>query len=112
VDAPDVREDSYEQFIADISADVMAVLQKEGFLERLHNEVLPSDSSPSTCKNDFTSAIRLLRSFGHDEADIEDVLGVMRSKGGFCDCEIVFNVADPSPVREKYWKDKLVNGHK
>lgn len=42
------------------------------------------------CKGDFRNSIGILRSMGN--IDIAKTLNFFRKHGGFCDCEILFNV--------------------
>jgi hypothetical protein len=39
-----------------------------------------------------------------DDEETADVLAVMRLNGGCCDCEILYNVAEESRLKAKYWK--------
>lgn len=41
-----------------------------------------------------------------DSEEIEDILAVMRFHGGSCDCEILYNVAEESRLKAKYWKSR------
>ena len=43
------------------------------------------------CKHDHTSATKIMQDM--DEIDIEASLSHFRANGGYCDCEILFNVA-------------------
>lgn len=105
---------AFDKFIADITPDVMGVLQKKNFFAQLEEQLFPSESVDiSNCKHDFSITERLAKELGFDKADIDDIVDVMRAKGGCCDCEIVLNAAPESRVREKYWKAeqaKLVDG--
>jgi hypothetical protein len=38
--------------------------------------------------------------------DISDVLAVLRSKGGCCDCEVLYNGAEEGRLKTKYWKSR------
>jgi hypothetical protein len=104
----------FDEFISDITPDVIAVLKRQSFFELLEKETFPDGIiGSSTCRHDFSATTELLSQLGHDADAIRDVIDVMRANGGFCDCEIVLNAAPESKVREAYWKaqhGKLVDG--
>ena len=112
----DNSQSDFDEFIADITPDVMGVLQKKGFFARLEEEVFPTGSvGTSNCKHDFSNTQRLVTELGFDKAAFDDIVDVTRANGGFCDCEIVLNAAPESVIRAGYWKtqaSKLVNGEK
>jgi len=35
--------------------------------------------------------------------DVRDVLDVLRSQGACCDCEVLYNVAENSRLKARYW---------
>jgi len=41
---------------------------------------------------------------GFDENDIAEILEVLGTNGGHCDCEILFNVAENSRLKSEYWR--------
>jgi hypothetical protein len=114
-----LREDGqreFEEFITDVTPNVMTVLLGQSFFDLLEKEIFPDGSTDnSVCRHDFSRSKGLLMRLGHDVGAVKDVIAVMQANGGFCDCEIVLNVAPESRVRKTYWKDrrgKLVNGTK
>lgn len=102
----DESDDLYDDaLLADITPHVMGVLVRDKFFERLEARVFPESPDPCRlCNHSFEFATALLAEDGHDERAQEDVFAVMRSRGGFCDCEIIWNVAENSPVTESYWR--------
>ena len=106
----------FDEFISDITPDVMVVLVRQSFFEQLEREVFPNGAiDSSACKHDFSITMRVLSQSGYDEDAIRDVIDVMRANGGYCDCEIILNAALQSKVSENYWKGehaKLVDGKK
>src|SRR5665213_2483889 len=99
-----------EDLLGDITPNVMACLKRERFFERLEARVFPdSPDRRSLCDHTFSNAAALLAEYGHDENAQEDIFAVMRSKGGFCDCEIIWNVAEDSPAREAYWRARAAS---
>jgi hypothetical protein len=77
--------------------------QWEEFLARLEGpegcnfgESVPGDPNSLNWKcaggNDKTFATNILRSMGFSERDIKDSCEYFENHGGYCDCEILFNV--------------------
>ena len=48
----------------------------------------------------------ILREAGYDPEALQDILDVLRSQGGCCDCEILYNVADTSRLKTNYWSTR------
>jgi Protein of unknown function (DUF2695) len=98
--------ESWDEFIESIAPDVLRCLQRRNFFERLEGNVFPEGpGSRGTCDHSYRHLISLMEAEAWPDKDHrEDVFDVMRSKGGFCDCEIIYNVAPESQVREHYWK--------
>jgi Protein of unknown function (DUF2695) len=108
---PPDDEDLYDEaLLSDIAPNIMAVLIRDKFFTRLEARVFPDSPDPrNLCDHSFSNASVLLAEDGHDEDAQEDVFAVMRSRGGFCDCEIIWNVAEGSPVTENYWRTRAVS---
>lgn len=88
-----------------ISEDVLGVLRVKQFFALLDDLYCPAEGSAATkCKHDCSQSIDLLKQLGFDDQEREDVIGVLRVNGGCCDCEILYNVAPESRLRERYWK--------
>jgi hypothetical protein len=94
------------ELIASITPDVMRCLAGCNFFEELDNHLCPSDKSSSRecCRRDHAIAESILRSHQFDEADRADIFNVLRAQGGFCDCEILYNVAETSRLKAEYWR--------
>ncbi len=55
-----------------------------------------------TCFGDFRFSKKILsKFFGLEEDDINEFLKFCKDNGGFCDCEILFNVEDKILNREE-----------
>ena len=100
--------DRDEEFIASIAPNVMRALGKSGFFIALDELFCPTEESlkAAVCHGhgDYRNAKRLLLSHGFDESDFCDVFGVFASRGGYCDCEILYNAVETSRLKAKYWK--------
>lgn len=92
--------------IASITPDVMACLVARKFFEELDNRFCPSNASATreTCHGDYAVSESILRACGFDEAEIADIFGVLRAQGGFCDCEVLHNVAETSRLKAEHWR--------
>jgi len=95
--------------IASITPDVMASLRRSGFFEKLEDLLSPMDGSGASaaqCGGDHTLSERILRLVGYDSEEIMDIFGVLRSQGGCCDCEVLYNVVETSRLKAKYWQSR------
>jgi hypothetical protein len=98
----------FDEFIASIRNDVIACLQDRLFFEKLDNLLCPADSSiPALhCSHTFSISTPLLKSLGFSDSDIEDIFDVLRSLGGFCDCEILYNASEDNRLKGDYWASR------
>jgi hypothetical protein len=94
------------EFVENITHDVLGVLQNLHFFELLDDRYCPQDDSgiPAKCGHSFTISIEILHNLRMDSDDIPDVIAVLQSKGGCCDCEVLYNVAEESRLKARYWK--------
>lgn len=95
-----------EELINEITPDVMKCVEGSGFIKGLDEAFCPPDPSlsPAKCYGDFRVAKELFPKFRFTPDEFSDVLHVLMAQGGYCDCEILYNVAEESRFREKYWK--------
>jgi hypothetical protein len=102
--------DSESQTLAEsISADVLRVLNKHQFFARLEAQVMPSEPDMSSlCDHTYRFTDAVLLADGFDRDDREDIKAVLKANGGFCDCEILYNVDDreDSP-KARYWRRQV-----
>jgi hypothetical protein len=97
---------SDSSFVDDIALDVLGVLKADRFFEQLDDLFCPLDPStvPVKCGHSFERSLNILRGLGMDSDDIYDVLAVLKSRGGCCDCEALYNVVEESRLKATYWK--------
>jgi hypothetical protein len=97
-----------EQLISEISPFVMGILEKTGFFTTLDELFLPLaiDASPAQCWGDYRVSKSILPNKGFNESEYFDVFHVLMDKGGFCDCEILYNVVPESRYAKKYWSNR------
>ena len=106
----DIQEDDNDrdELVRDITPEVLGVLKQERFFELLDDQFCPSDDAaplgPAKCGHSFDVTKLILRNLGMDSDDIEDVVDVLHSQGACCDCEVLYNVAEESRLKARYWK--------
>lgn len=95
-----------QAFADSIAQEVLAVLARDRFFERLDDRFCPSvpNQVRTQCGHSFEISRVILKDIGMDNEEIEDVLAVLRSRGACCDCEVLFNVVRESRLRAEYWK--------
>ena len=94
-----------EELVNDITPNVLAVIRRDGFFQRLDDYFCPADASQERlrCQGSFDISIGILRDIGIDEENIQDVIEVLHAKGACCDCEVLYNVAEESRLKSEYW---------
>jgi hypothetical protein len=97
-----------EELIDEITPDVMKCVERSGFMLVLDDAFCPvAPSSPgAACLGDFRVAKEVLLKCRFTPDEFSDVLHVLMAKGAFCDCEILYNIAEHSRYREAYWKKR------
>lgn len=95
-----------DDFTASISSDVMLVLTRVGFFGDLDEALCPvvQAQAAAACNGDYTISERLLRAKNFDAEDLDDIFEVLKSRGGFCDCEILYNAVETSRLKATYWR--------
>jgi hypothetical protein len=91
-----------------IAPDVLQVLARRLFFQLLDDQMSPADGTEKRLRCDGTYAIStpLLERLGFEAEEIPEIRQVLLSKGGCCDCEILFNVAEESRLKSEYWRAK------
>jgi|SRR5580700_9890736 hypothetical protein len=103
-----VESDCNQELIASITPDVMKCLDRSGFFERLDDLLCPKDDAHhrEVCCGDCKHSESILRTAGFGPADLADIFAVLRAKGGFCDCEILYNASDSNRLKAQYWRER------
>jgi hypothetical protein len=98
------------EYVDDIAPDVLGVLDRLHFFERLDDWFCPREDPerqiPCGARS-FEISTKILRDLGMDSDDIADVLEVLHSRGACCDCEVLYNVAEESRLKARYWKARF-----
>ena len=99
---------SDEELVASFTPDVMRRLAERGFFEELDNRLCPTDTATERyyCDGSYQVSKSILESQGLDEIRIVDVFAVLGAQGGFCDCEVLYNVVEASRLKAEYWRAK------
>lgn len=95
-----------DEFADSIASDVMKVLADRGFFRKLDDMLCPAFEPDRTedCRGKYEISDALLRSLGFDQEELKDIFQVLRSRGGFCDCEILYDVSEENRLKAKYWR--------
>jgi len=88
-----------------IAPDVMTCLGRCGFFEKLDGLLSPEDNSipPQGCDGTYKLSESILIAGRFERAELDDIFAVLQSKVGFCDCEVLYNVAETSRLKANYW---------
>jgi uncharacterized protein DUF2695 len=83
----------------------LGVLTSRGFFRELDNRFCPTDSAAKRerCAGNHVVSKSILKSLAFDETSIGEIIDVLRSQGGCCDCEVLYNVAETSRLKSEYW---------
>jgi hypothetical protein len=104
---PRMEPDS-DELISSIAPDVMTCVGRCNYFEKLDELLSPEDkSTPSEkCDGSFRLSETILLAAGFDRDALVDIIAVFQSKGGFCDCEVLYNVAETSRLKANYWRSQ------
>ena len=93
-----------DDLIASITPDASLALKNRGFFNVLDDTLCPVSPSLEAvrCKADFSNSRAALLACGFPESDYADVFGVLMSLGAFCDCEVLYNVAEENRLKSRY----------
>jgi len=95
--------------ISDIAPYVLKVLRDRGYFERMDADFWPAHLvSPEPCDHTFRRTERILSQLDMDSEDIEEAVLVLVSKGACCDCEVLYNVAEDSSLKSRYWRRRAL----
>jgi hypothetical protein len=94
--------------INSIAPNVLKVLASKRFFEALDDRLCPADPAQprSSCEGTYATSTEILSLYGFDPEEIAEITQVLASKGGCCDCEILFNAAEESRLKSHYWKNR------
>jgi hypothetical protein len=108
--APGERPEDLEypdsELIGDITPDVMRALLGARIFAALDDLLCPADASHprQPCHGDFRHARAILLARGFTQDELFDVFHVLMARGGYCDCEILYNAVEESRLKAEYWR--------
>jgi hypothetical protein len=104
--APYPYDEPDSEVIAEIAPDVMRCLVQWKFFEELDDRLCPEDQlkARERCAGNYAISEAILGSLGRDDEELSDIFGVLRAQGGFCDCEILYNVSGSNRLKSEYWR--------
>jgi len=99
------------ELIDDITPDVMRVLTRAKVFDALDDALCPENSANprKRCFGDYRNARSILLSRGFKEKELFDVFHVLMARGGYCDCEILYNAVESSRLKAEYWRARAEN---
>ena len=94
------------ELIADITSDVMRCLFGAGIFEALDDVLCPAGTGGprQPCYGDYRHARAVLRARNFRDDELFDVFHVLMARGGYCDCEILYNAVETSRLKAEYWR--------
>jgi hypothetical protein len=97
-----------DELIQEITAEVMRCLEHSGFFEELDNRLCPESKEITVeqCQGDFEVSKAVLKQVGFTQEEFFDIFHVLMAQGAYCDCEILYNVAETSRLKGQYWKKR------
>ena len=101
--------DSDDELISSIAPDVMTCLGRCNYFEKLDELLSPIDNSTphEKCDGSFRLSETILLASGFERDALDDIIAVLQSKGGFCDCEVLYNAAETSRLKTNYWRSQV-----
>ncbi|HLK29282.1 MAG TPA: DUF2695 domain-containing protein [Puia sp.] len=90
--------------IDEIKEPILSILKdKIGFVTLLDKEFI---SQNVKCFGDFRHSKSILTDLKFSDEDQFDIFHVLMNEGGYCDCEILYNVFKESEYSKRYWHDR------
>ena len=86
-----------------LETDILAFVRR-GY-PNIEVRVEPWTADPSRpAHGDYRQARTTLLARGFREDELFDVFHVLMARGGYCDCEILYNAAEASRLKTEYWQ--------
>ena len=93
-----------QETIDEIKDIILSLLKDRSDFVSLLDEVFISENSK--CFGDFRHSKNILTDLKFSDQDQFDIFHVLMNEGGYCDCEILYNVFRESEYSKKYWADR------
>jgi hypothetical protein len=100
-----------EGLITNISSSVLAAVERAGVYSALDDLLAPESSVGAVpCQGDFRHTKEVLGQKGFGQRgeidEVFDICHVFMARGGYCDCEVLFNVSETNRLKSRYWKKR------
>jgi hypothetical protein len=97
-----------QDFVDEIATEVLEILNHLQFFQKLESRVFPDgDSGARNCDHSYRHTESILQADNIPSKMQEFILIACKAQGGFCDCEILYNVDDREDCpRAQYWRAK------
>jgi hypothetical protein len=98
-----------DELMASIAPDVLQAIEQAGVTARLDDLLAPEDANASAehCHGDFRHLKKVLAEKGFGQrGEIDEIFGICHvamAKGGYCDCEVLYNVSGTNRLKSRYW---------
>jgi len=90
----------HEETIEEIKDIIFKVLDAIDFAAKLNASLMPE---AARCEGDFRHSKKILSDLHFSDEEQFDVFHVLMSEGGYCYCEILYNIFRDSEFAKKYW---------
>ncbi len=93
-----------EETIESIKSDVLGIIEKKtDFIEQLDFQFSGQNYK---CYGDFSHSKKILTNLTFTDEEQFDIFHVFMSEGGYCDCEILYNIFKNTNYSKKYWEKR------
>jgi hypothetical protein len=101
---PDELDYHDQETIDEIKEPILSILKdKGGFVALVDKEFI---SESAKCFGDFRHSKSILTDLKFSDEEQFDIFHVLMNEGGYCDCEILYNVFRESEYSKNYWRDR------
>lgn len=101
---PDELDYLDQETIDEIKDIILSLLKDRSDFVSLLDEAFISENAK--CFGDFRHSKNILTDLKFSDQDQFDIFHVLMNEGGYCDCEILYNVFRESQYSKKYWRDR------
>ena len=101
---PDDLDYHDQETIDEIKEPIISILKDKGGFAALLDKKFTTQAAK--CYGDFRHSKSILTELKFSNEDQFDIFHVLMNEGGYCDCEILYNVFRDSEYSKKYWVDK------
>jgi len=97
-----------DEFLNSIAPDIMKCLDRARFFDKLDDLLCPQhdEKASQSCSGTFELSISILQASGFEQSDLDEIFAVLRSRGGFCDCEVLYNVSETNRLKVRHWQEQ------